>query len=119
MDKVLSQLTENMLLLHPPANDTDHLQYNKPCFASADMCSRVWDRTEFASATCWNRPAGITGTYSDTVQFKAVETMGKKKEKASKGKHLFSLPLATSSIFLIIEMLKLAEVAEWIALVII
>lgn len=83
------------------------------------MCSRVWDRTEFASATCWNRPAGITGTYSDTVQFKAVETMGKKKEKASKGKHLFSLPLATSSIFLIIEMLKLAEVAEWIALVII
>lgn len=45
--------------------------------------------------------------------------MGNMKEKASKGKHLFSLPLATSGTFLIIEMLKLAEVAEWIDLVII
>lgn len=45
--------------------------------------------------------------------------MGNKKEKSSKGKHLFSLPLAISDTFLIIEMLKLAEVAEWIDLVII
>lgn len=42
-----------------------------------------------------------------------------KKEKASEGKHLFSLPLAMSGTFLIIEMLKLAEVAEWVGLVII
>lgn len=73
----------------------------------------------FASVTCWNRCASITGKYSDTVWLKAVKIMGNKKEKASKWKHLFSLPLATSNTFLIIEMLKLAEVAEWIDLVII
>lgn len=73
----------------------------------------------FASETCWNGHASVAGRYSDTVWLKAVEMMGNMKEKASKGKHLFSLPLATSGTFLIIEMLKLAEVAEWIDLVII
>jgi len=72
----------------------------------------------FASAICGNKRDVVTGRCSDTVQLKAVETMGKQ-EKGSEGKHLFSLPLATSGTFLIIEMLKLAEVAEWVDLVII
>lgn len=75
--------------------------------------------TTLASATCWSRCASVTGRDSETAQLKAVETAGMKKEKASEGKHLFSLPLAMSGTFLIIEMLKLAEVAEWVGLVII
>lgn len=38
--------------------------------------------------------------------------MGKKEGKSSEGKHLFSLPLATSGTFLIIEMLELAEIVN-------
>lgn len=110
--RALSQLPENMPLLCPPANNSDHLQCNKPSFASAGMsltCSGVQD---FASAACWNGCASITGRYSDTGWLKAVETMGKEKENSSEGKHLFSLPLATSGTFLIIEMLELAEVVN-------
>lgn len=109
--RALSQLPENMPLLHPAANNSDHLQCNKPSFASAGTsltCSRVQD---FASATCCNGCASITGRYSDTGWLKAVETMGKK-EKSSEGKHLFSLPLATSGTFLITERLEPAEVVN-------
>lgn len=113
--RVLSQLPENMPLLHCAAINSDHLQCNKPSFASAGTSLTCSGVQGFASATCWEGCASRTGRYSDTGWLEAVETMGMKKEKKIFwGKHPFSLPLATSGTFLIIEMLELAEVVNWL-----
>lgn len=55
------------------------VQQTQLCFCWSSLtCSGVQG---FASATCWKGCASITGRYSDTGWLKAVETMGKKKEK--------------------------------------